>query len=296
MHLFRYEGCMKKYLLIAAGAVTVSVCVMGGYLLAQGIPVMNQESSIRNPSEAQVQESIVKKTEVSSGQKIVEQKTNALQQEKKETASTSLCSGSVTTQVVNGVATVFLEGKYVASQNIKNDFAEIYEVGESVEARLEDKAGCVALISLTSTGKGGAIYYRGTDALLGVDLSKGTSWYLPPTAGVISARDISPNGTRVAGIYMNTSGVYQIAILDAKTGKVIEEHVLDSAYDEIGMPVWSFDGKKIAFAVAYKWDEQKTEVIIFDFSAKSINVFNTSTERILTVDSWTGEFPFVIEN
>jgi hypothetical protein len=291
---------MKKYLLIAAGAAMVSVGVMGGYLFAKGIPVLTQESSMLNPSENQVQESIVKKTEAPTEQKPVEQKINTVEQgkaeEKKETASVPPCSGSVTTQVANGAVSVSLEGKYITSQNIKNDFADTYDIGESVEARLEDKAGCAALISLTSTGKGGAIYYRGNDALLGVNLATGQHWYAGNISEVVSAYDISPDGTRIAGIEMNSAGIYEIVILDAKTGKVIEEHAIDNAYDEVSMPAWSPDGKKLAFAAAYKWEEQKTEIVILDLSTKSTNIYKTSTERILTVSSWTGEFPFVIEN
>jgi len=271
---------MNKYFLIAAGAAMVSVGIVGGYLFAQEIPEKQEEIVVSDVKHEQKQESILVKTEkISEKNHEVQEKTEAIS-----------CDGSVTAKVVNEVVHVFLNGKEIASQNIEEDFAYTRVNGERIEVRVEDRVGCSVLMSIEATGKGGAIYLRGMDALLGGDLATGKMWY---QKGSI-AQDISQDGMLIAASTLNEAGENRILVLDAKTGKVLEEYALSNAYDEVGMPTWSQDGKQLALTVVYKWEMQKTEVIILDRASKEVTLYESSPDKILTVSDWTGKFPTVV--
>ncbi len=291
MRFMRYEGCMNKYFLIAAGAAVVSVGMGYGYWFMQN-PQMDDASSGKFES-AKVQEAKngeEKNETLIKREENTQKNENEVSVEERTVVEESVsCEGRVSAQVARGEVVVYLNEKHVASHDLK-DFQDIFDIGESVEASIEEKNGCMVLVSLSATGKGGAIYFRGADALFGGNLATGKTWYISSNEKNISAQDISLDGKRIAGIARMTSGDYQIVMIDAKSGEITKTYALSQNFDEVSMPIWSPDGKSIAFVGAYKFEEEKTQVVRMYEASGEMSILQEST-GVLSITSWTGALP-----
>ncbi len=286
---------MNKYLQLAAMAALVTVTGTSAYFLVKDNPVVEPEPSqvvaVEDPSADTVTENVKTDSETTKTLK-ADEPTSAATPVK--TVSTPLvttpCAGTVTAQVKDDKGFVYLNGKQVASQQLSDNLIKAMATGEGVEAQVEDKVGCVALVSYTSSGKGGAIYYWNMDMLQVVDLASGKSWY----STELPAQDISPNGQQLTGTAVISIGgvpAYNVTVLDATDGNVV--HAYPVPYEEISLPVWSPDGKQVAFAGVYKFTEFKNEVVIMDVATGKFTVYQSAADEILNVTAWSGKYPTV---
>jgi len=78
---------------------------------------------------------------------------------------------------------------------------------------------------------------------------------------------ISPDGARVAAVYVSTENAFSIRILDINSGKVIKDFPIEK-YDNALTPNWSPDGSKIVFTIL---NEKGESIAILDLNTGKIH-------------------------